>query len=128
MFLLAKNLLCRWHINKNILPNYKKYFIDQEDLDKFLKAWTTICQCNIIVLFDAQWDTVVSMYGDISKLILYLDNTWMLYKDHFVSTWTSKSLNFFNTITSTAEDLYTASKKYLQVSTRDMKVVKEWIA
>jgi hypothetical protein len=35
----SANLLCLWHINKNVLANCRKHFENQESFDYFIDAW-----------------------------------------------------------------------------------------
>jgi len=39
---LNNSVICRWHINKNVAANCKKYF-DQETWKTFLGMWYTVC-------------------------------------------------------------------------------------
>ena len=39
VFLMAQNLLCLWHIEKNILTNCRKHFTTDEHWERFLSWW-----------------------------------------------------------------------------------------
>ncbi|KAI9912565.1 hypothetical protein PsorP6_006704 [Peronosclerospora sorghi] len=42
VFPLYKNLLCRWHISKNLLKNCRKHFDNVEDWEEFRKKWSEV--------------------------------------------------------------------------------------
>ena len=42
VFLTATYLLCRWHINKNVLTKYKKLFSTKEVWDLFITYWNLV--------------------------------------------------------------------------------------
>jgi hypothetical protein len=35
----SDHLLCRWHVNMNVVKNCKKHFNTKEEWDKFYAAW-----------------------------------------------------------------------------------------
>ncbi|KAI0993638.1 hypothetical protein K3495_g14546 [Podosphaera aphanis] len=39
LFPSSDHILCRWHVNKNVVAKTKRLFKDQENFDKFYDAW-----------------------------------------------------------------------------------------
>jgi len=46
VFLEATNLLCRFHINKNVKAKCKMFVHPKEALDVVMKAWTIVIDCS----------------------------------------------------------------------------------
>lgn len=60
-------------------------------------------------------------------MINYIHKTWIPFKEKFVYAWTKKNLHFGNHVTSRVEGAHSKLKKYLQVSTGDLRGVKDKI-
>jgi hypothetical protein len=43
IFLEVTNLLCMWHIDKNMLANLKKHFRTEGEWEEFMKQWWNLC-------------------------------------------------------------------------------------
>jgi hypothetical protein len=64
-----------------------------------------------------------------SKLIGYLKKTWLVpWKESLVWAWVDQHLHLGNRATSRVEGAHSVLKKYLQVSTGDLKTVHEKIS
>lgn len=48
VFPTAHNLLCRWHINRNILANCKKYFRTEDGWLKFYTEWLELIDASTV--------------------------------------------------------------------------------
>ncbi|KAL6547501.1 hypothetical protein OROMI_023222 [Orobanche minor] len=121
----ASNLLCVWHIEKNILSNCKPHFEKKEHWDEFLIAWNKIVYSTTEEAFGRACGEIEFVYREKKRILSYLRNTWLPYKQYFVTAWTDKKLHFRNHATSRAEGAHSKLKKYLMVSTGDILVVKE---
>ena len=42
LFPLSDHILCRWHVNMNVVAKTKKHFKDQESFNKFYDAWNAV--------------------------------------------------------------------------------------
>lgn len=89
----ATQLLCRWHINKNVLARSKKVFQDEDKWTGMMKAWTTVCSASSEQEFSSRWTEFCSEFGQYPDLVAYLDATWLTHKEKFVDAWISKSLH-----------------------------------
>ena len=49
---------------------------------------------NTEVGFEKQWKELSNSFDSKSKVLEYLSNTWLIYKDRFVNAWTSRYLHF----------------------------------
>ncbi|KAL6506563.1 hypothetical protein OROGR_024744 [Orobanche gracilis] len=58
VFPSASNLLCVWHIEKNILSNCKPPFEEKEQWDEFLIAWNKIVYSTTEEAFGRAWDEI----------------------------------------------------------------------
>lgn len=117
----ATNLLCCWHINKNIFANLRKHFGPAADWEEFLRCWNSVVNAGDEPTFVAQWSQLRSQYpGKISE---YLEKTWICHKERFVRTWTNKVLHFGNLVTSRAEGKHAVIKKWISVSSGDLRDV-----
>ncbi|XP_023745850.1 uncharacterized protein LOC111894016 [Lactuca sativa] len=99
------NLLYIWHIEKNVLAYCKKHFAHGEEFDLFMSNWNNTKKV----------------------AIEYIKNTWLPWKEKFVSAWTEKYLHFGNRSSSRAEGAHAKLKQYLQVSTGGFQDVTEKI-
>ncbi|KAJ9549306.1 hypothetical protein OSB04_021849 [Centaurea solstitialis] len=76
------NLLCVWHIEKNVLANCKKYFGRAEEFDIFMSGWNNVVYSTTEALFEENWREFELIYkekkdaleaeGAHAKLKLYL--------------------------------------------------------
>lgn len=122
----SANLLCLWHISKNILKNCKSQFskeTENENNDEwqlFLEKWNDIVQSVTENEFNEKWQTFYSTYANKSRIITYFENTWMPWKEKFVKAWTNEFLHLGTTVTSRVEGAHSTLKANLQVSTGDL--------
>ncbi|XP_004292626.1 PREDICTED: uncharacterized protein LOC101300598 [Fragaria vesca subsp. vesca] len=95
VFPMTPNLLCIWHIEKNIVAHYKT------------------------------WNRFQIEYKDYAKVLTYIEKTWLPWKEKFIVAWTGQISYFGNSVTSRAEGAHATLKRYLQVSTGGLREVKE---
>ncbi|KAM1005739.1 hypothetical protein ACFX1T_002602 [Malus domestica] len=117
VFPTAKNLLCKWHINKHVLAKCKNLFESKEMCDRFIMKW------NVLVTSptenDYMWDLAVlqrefSMYTEVME---YVTNTWLNpFKERFVSAWTDMIMHFGNVTSNRVEGVHTKLKRELGMS------------
>jgi len=61
----ATHLLCRWHINKNVLAKCKKILCTKDRWDEFYNAWNLLIQSRIEATMR---DRIERMCKDLGKL------------------------------------------------------------
>jgi MULE transposase domain/FAR1 DNA-binding domain len=126
-FPTAKNLLCLWHINKNVLMHGQRHGIFQASTEKeeeFLKIWNQLIAASSIDEYDLRLSVIQNTYRQYPHFLRYLDNTWLQnHKERFVQYWTNRYLHFGHRETSRAEGAHSVIKRYLQVSTGDLNSV-----
>jgi hypothetical protein len=83
------HLLCRWHVNMNVVKNCKKHFATAEAWEKFYKAWQTVLNSpteelleeNLTKLRESAWE------GNAAGALWYLEDAWLnLLKEKLVSS------------------------------------------
>ncbi|KAL7252612.1 hypothetical protein ACSBR1_007225 [Camellia fascicularis] len=118
VFPTTTNLLCVWHIEKNILANCKSYFEAQEDWSTFLCTWRQVINSQDEATYEEVWKFFE---------LLYKEKKELSFKERFVNAWTEKFAHFGNRVSSRVEGAHGKLKKYLQVSTGDLHRVKNKI-
>ncbi|XP_074265811.1 protein FAR1-RELATED SEQUENCE 5-like [Silene latifolia] len=117
------HLLCIWHIQKNIVAKCKSHFIKDEDWEMFLSTWSAVMYAVSEKSFGEAWVLLELLYKEKAAIITYIKETWMPYKEMFVTAWTDKHPHFGNRVSSRAEGAHAKLKSYLQVSTGDLAQV-----
>ncbi|KAL3523187.1 hypothetical protein ACH5RR_016021 [Cinchona calisaya] len=125
VFPKASNVLCVWHIKKNIFANCKAHFKHKEYWDAFLIDWNSLVYSSTEEVFEKAWHEIQLSYKINGAILSYIQRTWLLYKEYFVNAWTEKILNFRNRVTLRAEDAHSKLKKYLIVPIGDIRTVKQ---
>ncbi|XP_021840674.2 protein FAR1-RELATED SEQUENCE 5-like [Spinacia oleracea] len=121
------HLLCVWHIQKNIVAKCKGYFTEIEDWDVFMSMWNAMIYAETEEQFEESWLFLQLIYKEKNDIIDYISSTWIPVKKKFVSVWTEKILHFGNRASSRAEGAHAKLKKYLHVSTGNIRQVKNKI-
>ncbi|KAJ7964071.1 Protein FAR1-RELATED SEQUENCE 5 [Quillaja saponaria] len=127
VFPSTTNLLCVWHIEKNIVAKCKSHFEEGEDWDTFLSNWTCVRNSVSESKYHEALQYFESRYKEKGVLLNYIRSTWLPLKELFVVAWIEKCIHFGNHATSRAEGAHGILKKYLQVSTGDLSMVKDRI-
>lgn len=75
MFPQAPNLLCTWHINKNVVAKCKKYFKTGNEWADFMQTWDRLCRSPTEQDYNA---AVVELNAKCPpRVIQYLTSTWL---------------------------------------------------
>nr|XP_043616205.1 protein FAR1-RELATED SEQUENCE 5-like [Erigeron canadensis] len=93
-FPATTNLLCVWHIEKNVLANCKKYFGCDKEFDIFMGSWQNVIYSATEAMFEYNWAEFELFYNDKKGPIDYIKKVWLPWKEKFVSVWTEKYLHF----------------------------------
>nr|XP_011459501.1 PREDICTED: uncharacterized protein LOC105349985 [Fragaria vesca subsp. vesca] len=125
VFPMTPNLLCIWHIEKNIVAHCKSQFKEKADWVAFMSSWVALVKSWNVALFNEAWNRFQIEYKDYAKVLTYIEKTWLPWKEKFVVAWTGQISHFSNSVTSRAEGAHATIKRYLQVSTGGLREVKE---
>lgn len=94
MFPNANYFLCRWHICRNVIANYKKLFIANDKEEKCIMSW------NLLVLSSNKiesMDHFRTMQRDFTSFPVameyVIDTRLNNYKERFVSAWIDKIMH-----------------------------------
>ncbi|CAG8502740.1 2637_t:CDS:2, partial [Scutellospora calospora] len=127
VFTESQNLLCIWHIGKNVLVNCRRYFQTEVEWSAFMESWSTLIKSKTETDFGNNWEKLVEKYNEKQITIEYLKETWLPFKANFVSCWADRYLHLGNMTTSRVEGAHAMLKMYLQVSMGNLLVVHEKI-
>ena len=99
-------LLCRWHVAKNVLTHVQDNWVvraDQSDEEKekaqehrnnFMERWTDCYKQRLSGGFTAAWDQLMEDYRDQERLTNYLRDKWWPYRREFVTCYTDIWMHF----------------------------------
>lgn len=100
VFPSCQNLLCRWHINKNIVANCKAGF-SNEDWGKFMDEWNFMVSSTSVQAFE---EAVILFKEKFATSHLsswnYINTTWMPHKEKFVECFINQFPHFGSVNTS----------------------------
>jgi len=119
------NLLCVWHIQKNVMARCRKEFANQELWQEFQGHLSRLFKSQSAGTFEAAWNEFRAKFGLDSQPVQYIQSRWMPYKTHFISAWADEYLHLGETNTSRVEGSHSLLKRYLQTSTGDLKTMVE---
>ncbi|KAI3858084.1 hypothetical protein MKW98_029558 [Papaver atlanticum] len=119
IFPQARQLLCTYHISKDVASNCKKHFQNSEELDIFLKDWNEITQAKTHIDFYDGFAEFERKWVNYPACLRYLRETWLEQKEHFVSSWTNEVKHFGYTTTNRAKKAHSELKQHLRSSKRN---------
>nr|KAJ0187879.1 hypothetical protein LSAT_V11C900487460 [Lactuca sativa] len=100
----AARLLCRWHIEQNILKHCNKIIMLEDDRCSFRSLWNLLVESPTLMDYTENYMQLQSM------LIKYPHK---LYKEMFVCVWIHQHLNFRNNTTNRVESAHANLKRFL---------------
>ena len=80
IFPQSHNLLCSWHINKNILSygqDLKLYEKDSEEEGSFMRQWYHLVSSETIEGYNSGWIEFQMCWREHPQLLRYLAKTWL---------------------------------------------------
>ena len=137
LFTKSIHLLCRWHVNMNVLAKVKKHFLAlikdpttgkierHPSFKAFLMDWNTLLSSSTESLYNERLEKMENNYP--TGAISYCSSIWLLWKEKLVAYWVDQHHYFGVTVTSPIEGCYATLKSYLQRSNRDLRSVFERI-
>ncbi|XP_052728537.1 uncharacterized protein LOC108327432 [Vigna angularis] len=114
VFPLSYQLLCRFHISKNVLAKCKMLLDCKEAWDVIMKEWENVMDCEDESMFGDCVNHFEYTCHSCPLLFEYVNNTWIIpYNTYFVKAWTNKVMHLGNTTTNRVESAHWNLKKVL---------------
>jgi MULE transposase domain len=122
-------LLCRWHLNKDMLAYARTHvhrqirntqtgsFEDHESVNKVMELFWACLDADTEDVFD---EACKSLERESSVCAKYLQTNWWPYKDKLVLAWTKKFTHFGEQVSSRAEGHHHRLKEWLGSSRNDL--------
>ena len=119
------NILCVWHINRNVLKNCKAAFETQEEWTELVDAWHSIVYAPTPAEHEEAWQSLEIKYRDEhEEEVEYLRQGWLDdYKERFCKARTNVVIHFNTLTTSRVEGGHRVLKSVLKFSTGDLMTV-----
>lgn len=123
IFPRRKHILCGWHIEKNILANCVGYFTNSGGFDGFFDRWSQLVNSETCEIYEKNIGELERYCHGKLKLLSYLKNTWLCYKERFIRCYVDQHMHFGHRTTSRAEGSHWSIKQVLRLSTGDLTTV-----
>jgi len=134
LFPESLHLLCRWHVNMNVLAKTKRFFpapiksptgkVDRHPSFKaFLDDWNTLLSSSTEESYNEQLEKMQRAHP--AGAMSYCSSTWLLWKEKLVAYWINQNYHFGVTVTSPIEGCHATLKSYLQRGNGDLRTVYE---
>jgi hypothetical protein len=117
------NILCIWHINKNILKALKKYFPTNEEFEELMKKWYSYTETANAVEEEYYWDMLSEYCSHYDAEVLSYLETWKEYACHFVKHRIGEAMHLNTRASCRVEGSHSQLKHYVEVSTCDLLAV-----
>jgi histone-lysine N-methyltransferase SETD2 len=125
------SLLCRWHINKNVLTKAQETWrvngLDEEERkrneslrDAFMERWINVTYSKTKESFEEAYRQLKNDYSEQPALLEYLDEFKYSTKELYVEAYTSEFKHYGVTVTSRIEGGHSCLKKFLGTSKSDI--------
>ncbi|KAL5184873.1 Protein FAR1-RELATED SEQUENCE 5 [Glycine soja] len=109
------NLLCRFHIDKNVKAKCKTLVTQKNAWDYVMEAWGTLVDCPNESSFDEYLKNFEMACSPWPMFVDYVCQTWMVpHKERFVKAWANKVMHLENTTTNRVESAHWLLKRLLQ--------------
>ena len=98
------NLLCIFHINKNVKAKCKSLIAQKNAWDYVMDCWGCLTDCPSEQQFDECLKKFEITCAPWPMFVDYVKETWIIpHKEKFVSAWTNKVMHLGNTTTNRYE-------------------------
>ncbi|CAJ2651958.1 unnamed protein product [Trifolium pratense] len=115
-------LLCQWHINKNIFSRQHRIFANIAAFEVLEQHWNSLVRSKTAIEYDEKLTKMREFFPH--HVMVYLEETWLLYKNRFVAIFIRNKLYFGHTTTLRVESAHATVKSWITVSTGDLLTVK----
>ncbi|XP_028102309.1 PKS-NRPS hybrid synthetase CHGG_01239-like [Camellia sinensis] len=110
----ARHLLCRWHINKNVLTKCKKMFETKEKMDKFNTVWNYLILSSTEKEYNDHLATLHKDFNNYPEAIKYVTMSWLNpYQEKFITIHIDMCMHFGNVTTNRVESARARLKREL---------------
>ncbi|XP_068504242.1 uncharacterized protein [Phaseolus vulgaris] len=94
----AYNLLCRFHIDKNVKAKCKMFVHPREAWDQVMEVWGSVVDCDIVEAFEDRVNALRVVCSPWPIFVDYMMDTWLRpHKEKFVKAWIDKVMHLGNT-------------------------------
>jgi hypothetical protein len=114
----CSNLLCLWHINKNILTRNKTKLGNK--FDEFMADWNKVVFSLNRMEMEEEWSSISSKWNSSHPSCIEYLEQWMEEKERFILFLTNQFPHFGTVTTSRVEGNHNALKGYLKSPTSDL--------
>lgn len=112
-------LLCRWHVNKNVLKTYKRHFTTNETWQEFDTAWQRVLNN---VTEEAYEINLQNLQHQPEVCVCYCMETWLNpWKICIIRAWVDHLPHFEHTVTLQIEGCHGKIKQYLGIFRGNLK-------
>ncbi|KAL5139447.1 putative protein FAR1-RELATED SEQUENCE 10 [Glycine soja] len=117
----STNLLCRFHIDKNVKAKCKSLIGEKNAWDYVMDNWGTLVDCPSEYEFHESHQKFQVACSPWPMFVDYVNDTWIIpHKEKFITAWTNKVMHLGNTTTNRVESAHWALKRVLQNSVGDL--------
>ncbi|KAL5128565.1 putative protein FAR1-RELATED SEQUENCE 10 [Glycine soja] len=117
----STNLLCRFHIDKNVKAKCKSLIGEKNAWDYVMDNWGTLVDCQSEHQFHESHQMFQVACSPWPMFIDYVNDTWIIpHKEKFITVWTNKVMHLGNTTTNRVESVHWALKRVLHNSVGDL--------
>ena len=93
-----------------------------------MKEWQQVMLAKSESAMALLWmDLMIKWVGEHAGVVNYIAETWLPWKDHFVSAWTDKVMHFQQLFTTRPEGMHAALESLITLSTYDLEKVHHLI-
>ncbi|KAL7236169.1 hypothetical protein ACSBR1_019437 [Camellia fascicularis] len=113
IFPRATNLLCKWHINKNVLAKCKKLFENEEKWNMFITSWNMLLMSSSEEVYMKRLALLQNEFDFYAEAFQYVTSWLDAYKERFVAAWTNTYMHLGNLTTNRVGSSHAKLKRYL---------------
>ncbi|XP_038688571.1 uncharacterized protein LOC119987723 [Tripterygium wilfordii] len=114
VFPLAKRMLCRVHIERNVLSKCIGFFKIKADFDDFMAHFAKLMHSANCLEYDNNMTLLIQKFKAWPAALTFVIESWLCnYKELFVSAWIDQHLHLGNTNTNRVEGSHAKLKRHL---------------
>lgn len=127
----SQHLLCRWHVNMNVLAKTKQHFPGPTQVNgrserhprfqEFLSSWNRLLSSPSESIYLQRLSEMQAKYP--IAAMKYCTDTWLIWKEALVACYINCRFHFGITVTSPIEGCHATLKSYLQRGHGDLRGV-----
>ncbi|XP_068475207.1 uncharacterized protein [Phaseolus vulgaris] len=114
VFPKSYNLLCQFHIDKNVKAKCKILVHAREAWDQVMEVWGFVVDCDIVEAFEDRVNALRVVCSPWPIFVDYVMDTWLRpHKEKFVKAWIDKVMHLGNTTSNRVEAAHWSLKRVL---------------